>query len=193
MPHKSPVYESPVYESPFGNGYELVDGCEKRREFGERFQVPPQFMKDLVRTGFFVELRVDSNRFSAHEGSQTCQCPSCSGEMTSPILSHPAPDSLVTANTERLASPPARGWGEDFWVQIECVKDAVERKSYVGCVDNELVEGRFHGLKKGVRLHFESRHILAIHPVHRLELLASMEPEDVHALLRRLNSGDAPM
>ena len=51
----------------FANGYELVDGVAMHAENGDQFQIPHDVLKRHVRAGYFVELRIDSPRFSVHE------------------------------------------------------------------------------------------------------------------------------
>lgn len=67
-------------------------------------------------SGQFVELRIDSPRFSVHEDVvEKCSCPSCNGELTKPILRHDHPASLMPLPKQNV---PSRGWGEDFWVHV---------------------------------------------------------------------------
>ena len=58
--------KSQFEQQSFANGYELVDGVAMHAENGERFQIPHPVLKKHVSIGHFVELRVDSPRFSAH-------------------------------------------------------------------------------------------------------------------------------
>lgn len=51
----------------FANGYALVNGVEMHAEYGDRFQIPHDVLKKHVRAGYFIELRIDSPRFSVHE------------------------------------------------------------------------------------------------------------------------------
>jgi hypothetical protein len=51
----------------FSNEYQLVNGVAMHTENPENFQIPPQVIKRHVRPGQFVELRIDSPRFSVHE------------------------------------------------------------------------------------------------------------------------------
>ena len=100
----------------FLNGYELVDGVTMHEENGSRFQIPPDVLKRQLRIGHFVELRIDSPRFSTHEDAwETCTCSACNGKATKPILRHDHPASLLPLPRQCV---PARGWGEDFWVRI---------------------------------------------------------------------------
>ena len=104
-------------QQTFSNGYELVDGVRMHAENPEHFLVPPDVIKRQIRVGHFVELRVDSPRFSVHEEqAQQCVCPCCEGQLAKPILRHTHPASLVTAPVQQM---PSRGWGEDFWVRVE--------------------------------------------------------------------------
>ena len=107
----------------------------------ENFQIPPQVIKRHVRPDQFVELRIDSPRFSVHEDAlEKCSCPSCNGELTKPILRHDNPASLVPLPKRYV---PSRGWGEDFWVKVS------ERcgDHFRGVVDNALAE-TINGLYK---------------------------------------------
>jgi hypothetical protein len=54
-------------EQSFTNDYELVNGVVLHAENGERFQIPHAVLKKHVAVGHFVELRIDSPRFSASE------------------------------------------------------------------------------------------------------------------------------
>src|SRR5687767_5494113 len=91
------------------NGYELVDGVALHAENGERFQIPHPVLKKHVGIGHFVEVRIDSPRFSIHEDAlEKCTCPTCNGEMTKPILRHEHPASLLPLSKQNV---PSRGWG----------------------------------------------------------------------------------
>ena len=94
--------------------------------------VPHPLTKKYLREGFFVELRIDSDRFSAHpDAEEKCTCPHCNGEATKPILGHEHPLSLLKA--AELPIPPvapSRGWGEDFWVRIDERQDDREQAGY---------------------------------------------------------------
>ncbi len=80
----------------FRNGYELVNGVKMHHANPTHFRVPPDVIKKHIRSGHFVELRIDSPRFSVHEDSaEKCSCPSCNGELRKPILRHDHPASLV--------------------------------------------------------------------------------------------------
>ena len=145
----------------FSNGYELVNGVAMHAENPNNFHIPPEVIKRHIRTGQFIELRIDSPRFSVHEDApEKCSCPSCNGELTKPILRHEQPASLLPLPKQNVAS---RGWGEDFWLMV------IERseKFFRGLVDNPLVEARLHGLKQGDELVFHEDHILAVHDIHR--------------------------
>ncbi len=57
----------------FTNDYQLVNGVVMHRENPENFHVPPEVIKRHIQPGQYVELRIDSPRFSVHEedaGSQ---------------------------------------------------------------------------------------------------------------------------
>ncbi|MEW4454493.1 hypothetical protein AB1L30_17590 [Bremerella sp. JC817] len=160
----------------FSNDYELVNGVAMHTENPGEFHIPPDVIKRHVRPGQFVELRIDSPRFSVHENApEKCNCPSCNGEMTKPVLRHENPASLVPLPKQ---SVPSRGWGEDFWVQI------TERSGnyFRGVVDNPLVEARLHGLKQGDEIVFCEDHILAVHDIHRQELVVGMDMADLKEL-----------
>ena len=166
----------------FANGYELVNGVEMHRENGDNFRIPPDVIKRNVNSGQFVELRIDSPRFSVHDDSlEKCSCPSCEGEMTKPILRHEHPESLVPLPDQNV---PSRGWGEDSWVRV------IEREGpYLkGVVDNALVEERLHELKLGDEIIFHDDHILALHPSARPQLLLSMDADDLKELAEWLGS-----
>jgi hypothetical protein len=166
----------------FANEYELVDGVAMHRENGDQFQIPPDFIKKYVGAGDFVELRIDSPRFSVHEDDAAqCACPSCNGEMSKPILRHLHPASLVPSPEQRL---PSRGWGEDFWVRIEHRDEDVFR----AIVDNPLYESLRHELQQGDRIVFHANHILAIHEIHRRDIVSRMDEADLEMLGRWLKS-----
>ena len=148
----------------------------------ENFHVPPEVIKRHVKPDQFVELRIDSPRFSVHEDApEKCSCPSCNGEITKPILKHDNPASLVPLPVQNI---PSRGWGEDFWVRI------TERSGsyFRGVVDNPLVEARLHGLNQGDEIVFQEDHILDVHDVHRQELIAGMDATDLKELAHWLAS-----
>lgn len=171
-----------IDDQHFSNGYELVNGVAMHAENPVNFKIPPDVIKRHVRPGQFVELRIDSPRFSVHEDApEKCTCPSCNGEMNKPILRHDHPASLVPLPQQTV---PSRGWGEDFWVRV------AERSSslFRGIVDNPLVETRLHGLKHGDEIMFEENHILAVHDIHRQELVAGMGAADLKELAQWLAS-----
>jgi hypothetical protein len=160
----------------FANEYQLVNGVAMHAENPENFHVPPEVIKRHVRPGQFVELRIDSPRFSVHEdAAEKCSCSSCNVEMTKPILKHDHPASLVPLPKQNV---PSRGWGEDFWVRVE------ERSAsyFRGVVDNPLVEARLHGLNQGDEIIFHEDHILAVHDIHKQELVAGMDEADLKEL-----------
>ena len=138
------------------NDYQLVNGVATHAENPDHFQIPPDVIKRHVRPGQFVELRIDSPRFSVHEDApEKCECPSCNGEMTKPILRHEQPASLRPLPEHDV---PSRGWGEDFWVRVTERSNRLLR----GVVDNPLVESRLHELKQGDEIIFHEEHILAV-------------------------------
>lgn len=166
----------------FANDYRLVDGVAMNRDHPEQFRIPPPVIKRHIGAGHFVELRIDSPRFSVHEdAAEKCACPSCNGEMTKPILRHEHPASLVPLPEH---SVPARGWGEDFWIQIQSCQEDL----FLGIVDNPLVESRLHGLKQGDEVVCHADHVLAIHQIHRQELMSEMDTEDLRELAAWLRS-----
>lgn len=125
----------------FANGYALVNGVEMHAEYGDRFQIPHDVLKKHVRAGYFIELRIDSPRFSVHEDAPVkCTCPTCNGEATKPILRHDHPETLVKLPEQRV---PSRGWGEDFWARVA----EREGEYFAAVVDNPLYEARLHGLR----------------------------------------------
>jgi hypothetical protein len=95
--------------------------------------------------------------------------------MTKPILRHEQPASLVPLPKQ---SVPSRGWGEDFWVKV------TERSGnyFRGVVDSPLVEARLHGLTQGDEISFHENHILAVHDIHRQELVRGMDVADLKEL-----------
>jgi hypothetical protein len=164
----------------FPNGYELIDGVVMHAENGEYFQIPPDVIKRHIQPGQFVELRVDSPRFSVHEdASEKCKCPACNGEMTKPILRHEHPASLIELPKQMV---PSRGWGEDFWVQVR----EHTGKYCCGIVDNALVESRLHGIQQGDEIVFREDHVLHVHDIHRRQLVGGMNAEDLKEFVRWL-------
>lgn len=166
----------------FANEYQLVNGVAMHSENPDNFQIPPDVIKRHVKPNQFVELRIDSPRFSVHaDNAEKCSCPSCNGELTKPILKHDHPASLVPLPKQNVSS---RGWGEDFWVRI------TERswEFFRGVVDNQLVEARLHGLNQGDEIFFHDDHILAVHDVHKQELVAGMEVDDLKELAQWVRS-----
>lgn len=160
----------------FSNDYELVNGVAMHTENPENFHIPPDVIKRYVSPSQFVELRIDSLRFSVHENApEKCSCPSCNGEMSKPILKHDHPASLIPLPNQNV---PSRGWGEDFWIRV------TERSGgfFRGIVDNPLAETRLHGLKQGDEIVFHEDHILAVHNIHRQELVSGMDVDDLKEL-----------
>jgi hypothetical protein len=47
-----------------------------------------------------------------------------------------------------------------------------------GFVDNPLVEARLHGLNQGDMIIFHADHILAVHDIHKQELVLGMNEAD---------------
>jgi hypothetical protein len=169
-------------DQQFANGYQLVNGVVMHAENGDCFKIPPDVIKKHISVSQFVELRIDSPRFSAHEDApEKCTCPTCNGEMTKPILSHENPASLVPVPEQNV---PSRGWGEDFWVQV------IERdgKFFKAVVDNPLYEARLHEIHQGDKIVFHEDHILAVHDSHRQELVLGMDEDDLKQLAQWLGS-----
>ncbi|MEZ6033566.1 MAG: hypothetical protein R3C17_10770 [Planctomycetaceae bacterium] len=176
MKHLQQQYDN----EQFANEYQLVNGVAMHSEHPENFQISPDVIKRHVKPNQFVELRIDSPRFSVHaEAAEKCTCPSCNGKLTKPILRHDHPASLVLLPNQNI---PSRGWGEDFWVRI------TERCNdyFRGVVDNPLVESRLHGLNQGDEIIFHADHILAVHDVHKQELVAGMDEADLKELTQWL-------
>jgi hypothetical protein len=164
----------------FTNEYQLVNGVVMHSENPENFHIPPEVIKRHVSPDQFVELRIDSPRFSIHEDAPArCSCPSCNGELTKPILKHDHPATLLPLPKQIV---PSRGWGEDFWVQV------IERSDiyFRGIVDNPLIEARLHGLKQGDEIIFNEDHILAVHDIHRQELIFEMDADNLKELAKRV-------
>jgi len=160
----------------FTNGYELVNGVEMHAENPDNFQIPHSVLKKHVGVGHFVELRIDSPRFSVHDDAlEKCFCPTCNGEATKPILGHEHPATLLPLPKQDV---PSRGWGEDFWVQV------VEHDGewFKGVVDNPLYEARLHELHQSDSVIFHEDHILAVHGSHREEIVLGMDAGDLKTL-----------
>lgn len=155
------------------NGYELTDGVKMHAELGDRFQIANPWFKKYVAGGDFVELRVDSTRFSAHpDAAPSCTCELCNEPAAKPVLCHDHPASFVQAPKQAV---PSRGWGEQFWVRVlERDDDFLQ-----GSVDNLLYESRLHGLEQGGRIVFHEDHILSVHGIHNEELLLRMNDDDL--------------
>jgi hypothetical protein len=166
----------------FSNEYQLVSGVAMNSENPDNFHIPPDVIKRHISAGQFVELRIDSPRFSVHEDApEKCNCPSCNGELTKPILRNDHPASLMPLPKQAV---PSRGWGEDFWVRV------TERSGgcFKGVVDNPLAEARLHGLQQGDEIMFHQDHILAVHDIHRQELVVEMDPAELKELAQWLGS-----
>ena len=169
-------------EQRLANGYELIDGVEMHQKNGDLFHIPPDVLKRNVTTDLFVEVRIDSPRFSTHEDApEKCECPTCNGEMTKPVLRHEHPASFVELPHQVI---PSRGWGEDFWVKT-IVRSG---KWFRGVVDNDLCESRLHELSLGDEIFFHEDHILAVHDIHRQELVLAMDAADLKELAQWLGS-----
>lgn len=157
----------------FANDYDLVNGIELHQENPEHFHIPHNLMKKYLAVGQFVELRIDSPRFSTHsDAPDACACPVCNGEAKKPIIGHPFPLSLINIQSDSI---PSRGWGEDFWVQIVSRNgDQLE-----GRVDNQLYESKLHEVQFNSVIKFTLDHVLAVHPIHREQLVLGMTAEEV--------------
>ena len=174
--------ESRFHKQAFPNDYEFVDGVAMNAENGARFQIPPDVIKKHITNEQFVELRLDSPRFSVHEDSpEKCYCESCEGEASKPILRHENPASFVSIPPQNV---PSRGWGEDFWVRIT----DRDGQYFIGVVDNPLYEAKLHGIKQGDEVLFHADHLLAIHDIHRQDIVLSMEADDLKVLAQWLGS-----
>ncbi|MBM81182.1 MAG: hypothetical protein CMJ78_11395 [Planctomycetaceae bacterium] len=149
---------------------------------GDRFQIPHSVLKRHIDAGMFVELRIDSARFSAHpDAPEKCTCPHCNEEASKPILTHEQPATLLELPKQDV---PSRGWGEDFWVQV------VDRegKHIKGRIDNPLYEARLHELHQDDEIVFHEDHILAVHGLHRMELVSSMNASELQELAAWIES-----
>ena len=166
----------------FANEYALVDGVAMHQMHGDQFRIPHDVLKRHVSAGHYVELRIDSPRFSIHEDApEKCTCPSCNGETTKPILRHEHPASLMPLPAQDV---PARGWGEDFWVQVM----SREEEYFLGVVDNPLVESRLHAIYFGDEIVFHRDHVLAVHGIHREELVLAMDSSELKQLAQWIAS-----
>lgn len=176
--------EQRLQEQRFANAYELVDGVAMHEENGDRFQIPHDVLKKHIGCDQFVELRIDSPRFSVHEDApQKCTCSMCNGEATKPILRHEQPASLVQIPDQQI---PSRGWGEDFWVRVS----GREGECLSGVVDNALVETRLHEIRQGDEIVFRTDHILAVHGIHRQELVLEMDASELKTLAQWISQQD---
>ena len=179
-PASTMTLEQRLQSQHFANGYELVNGVQMHAENSGNFQIPHTVLKKHVGVGHFVELRIDSPRFSVHEdAAEKCCCPACNGEATKPILGHEHPASLMPLPKQDV---PSRGWGEDFWVQVT----EREAQSFSGAVDNPLYEARLHELHQGDSVVFHEDHILAVHGIHRQEIVLGMDAADLKILAQWL-------
>lgn len=169
--------EQHFHDQEFANGYQFVDGVAMHEANGENFQIPPEVLKKHVGASHFVELRLDSPRFSVHpDAPEKCMCETCNGEASKPVLSHGHPESFGSIPNQNI---PSRGWGEDFWVRVT----QRDGDFLFGTVDNQLHESRLHEIQFGQLVAFHSRHILTIHPSHRQELVMGMNEQDIRELV----------
>ncbi len=173
---------SEFQEQRFANGYELVDGVLMNQQNPDQFRIPHPVLKKHVSAGHFVELRIDSARFSVHpDAPEQCECPSCHGNASKPILSHEQPASLVPLAAQDV---PSRGWGEDFWVQVRQSDDGY----FNGVIGNPLYELRRHEVSLADEIVFHADHILAVHPTHRQEMVMGMDEADLKQLVKWLGT-----
>jgi uncharacterized protein YegJ (DUF2314 family) len=77
---------------------------------------------------------------------------------------------------------PSRGWGEDFWVRTL----ARDGEVFAGVVDNPLVESRLHEVNLGDEILFHQDHILAVHGIHREQMVLGMDAADLKVLAQWL-------
>ena len=174
--------ENEYQQQRLPNGYELVNGVQMHEEMGDRFQIENPWFKKYAGPDHFVEIRIDSERFSAHpDAPEKCECEFCNEEATKPILCHEEPASLIELPPQDV---PSRGWGEQFWVKVS-QRDGVFLK---GCVDNELYESRLHEIQRGDEIVFHEDHILIVHGMHRDELVLSMTDGDLQEFGRWIES-----
>jgi hypothetical protein len=54
-----------------------------------------------------------------------------------------------------------------------------EGNAFLGTIDNSLAEARLHGLSLGHQIVFHADNILAVHDVHRQELILAMNEADL--------------
>ena len=79
---------------------------------------------------------------------------------------------------------PSRGWGEDFWVRVS----ERDGQFFKAAVDNPLYEVRLHQLRQGDEIVFYEDHILAVHGIHRQELVQGMDAAKLKELAQWLGS-----
>ena len=149
---------------------------------GNRFEIVNHWFKQNVSVNHFVELRIDSDRFSSHPDAPVdCQCEHCHEPATKPIICHEQPASLLVVPKQPV---PSRGWGEQFWARI------IERdgKLFRGVIDNPLYESQLHGLTKNDEVLFHEDHILVVHGIHSDEIVLSMNEQDLKEFRRWIRS-----
>jgi hypothetical protein len=164
--------EQRFHDQQLANGYALVNGVQQHAEYGDRFEIANPWFRKHVTVGQFVEVRIDSPRFSAHpDAPLDCTCPHCKEPATKPILCHKQPASFRPIPPQPV---PSRGWGEQFWVKI------VEREGQylAGQIDNPLYEARLHGLNQGDTIYFHEDHVLIVHSSHGREIVSRMGERD---------------
>ncbi len=78
------------------NGYQLINGVTGHALYGERFEISNPWFRNSVVSGQFVEVRIDSDRFSGHEdATEDRRCDFCDARTDNPVLCHEPPASLV--------------------------------------------------------------------------------------------------
>ncbi|MCH7726553.1 MAG: hypothetical protein IH991_08760 [Planctomycetes bacterium] len=162
-----------LLDQNLSNGYVLVNGVEMNAEMGDRFKITNPWFRKNVGVGHFVELRIDSPRFSAHpDAPANCECSHCQEPAENPILCHVQPASLSPIPKQTV---PSRGWGEQFWAKI------TERdgRLLAGTIDNPLYESKLHSLSQGDTIYFREDHILVVHGVHNEEIIRNLNEEDL--------------
>jgi hypothetical protein len=159
-------------QTSMANGYEFINGVEMNQRFGDRFAIVNPWFKKHVSVGEFVEVRIDSPRFSAHpDADPGCSCELCGEEVSKPILTHEQPLTLLPIPPQEV---PSRGWGEEFWVEVIERDDCWLR----GRVDNHLYETKLHGLNEGDEIVFHLDHILSIHGAHTEAIITRLSEDD---------------
>lgn len=106
----------------FANEYELVNGVAMHTGNPDNFQIPPDVIKRHVSPGQYVELRIDSPRFSVREDpAERCFCPSCNGDGSR------RPEGIVSVVELLQGSPMKLGVLTDIHEHVENLRTALER------------------------------------------------------------------